>query len=103
MQKEQREKGIYLKAMNKGHIPIRSCISCGKKRDKNDLIRLVLDQRGQVVRDDQGDMEGRGAYVCKERACQERLFNKKNRYINRAFRSERTVYIGSDLFPDPMA
>ena len=31
---------------NRGHIPIRTCICCGAKREKKALIRLVLDENG---------------------------------------------------------
>ena len=62
------------------------CISCGTRRNKRDLIRLVLDARGSVVRDDNQNMNGRGAYVCPLRSCLEEL--KKDRRLLRAF-SER--------------
>ncbi|MFH1350747.1 MAG: YlxR family protein [Pseudomonadota bacterium] len=76
--------------LNKGHIPIRTCISCGAKRSKVEFIRLVLDGKDQLVRDVRGNMAGRGAYVCNDRACQEQLVN--NRRINRAFRGNKVIF-----------
>ena len=61
----------------KGHIPVRTCVSCGLKRSKNDLIRLILDREGRIINDDSGKMLGRGAYICKTRSCLERLSDNK--------------------------
>lgn len=53
----------------KGHIPLRTCIGCGAKKKKQDLIRLVLNDEGEVIRDHTGHAPGRGAYVCDSEAC----------------------------------
>lgn len=80
---------------DKGHVPFRKCISCGEKRTKNELIRLVLDTEGQLVRDDSGKSQCRGAYVCKISSCQQRL--SKNRRFNRLFRTGRVISISPVL------
>ena len=50
------------------HKPQRSCVVCRTKTDKRDLIRLVkANQRLQI--DESGKMNGRGAYLCKNRDC----------------------------------
>jgi len=75
----------------KGHIPIRTCISCGTKRDKKDLIRLVLTAGEVVVQDISGQGKGRGAYVCADKSCLMAL--KTSKRLNRAFRTRnRLVY-----------
>jgi predicted RNA-binding protein YlxR (DUF448 family) len=79
----------------KGHIPLRTCISCGKKRNKKALIRLALDQHGQLVRDDLGKKQGRGAYICKSVSCLENL--SKHKYLKRVFRSENKITLSPDL------
>lgn len=76
---------------NKTHIPIRTCISCGAKRNKKELIRLVLDAQGLVIRDDPGKRYGRGAYVCPKKSCWDRL--EKGKRLNRAFRKEGSVVL----------
>ena len=76
---------------HKGHIPIRTCISCGTKRSKNELIRLVLDTHGLVVRDDFAKRQGRGAYVCPRKSCWESLRSRK--LPNRAFRKEGHIIV----------
>ena len=79
----------------KGHIPVRTCISCGSKRAKNDLIRLSLDKEGRLVLDISGNMHGRGAYVCKSRSCQEQLSG--NRRLNKLFRTDRVITVNTEL------
>jgi len=71
----------------KGHIPVRTCVSCGLKRSKNDLIRLQLDREGRIINDDSGKMHGRGAYVCKTRSCLERL--PGNKRLSKLFGTDR--------------
>jgi hypothetical protein len=73
----------------RGHIPIRTCISCGVRRDKNELIRLSLNAEGRLIKDIAGKMRGRGAYVCKTGTCQEQL--SKNRRLNKLFRTDKIV------------
>jgi len=71
---------------NKGHTPIRTCISCGAKRGRKELVRLVLDPRGLVVRDYSGKGRGRGAYVCLNKPCIGKL--ETGDRLKRAFRKE---------------
>ena len=61
----------------KGHIPIRTCITCGAKREKNGLVRLVRDKEGQFVIDELQKRKGRGAYICKTKSCWEQLPRNK--------------------------
>lgn len=71
---------------SRGHIPIRTCISCGAKRPKKDLVRLSSDKEGRLVKDYSHKMNGRGAYVCDKESCMERL--PGNRLLGRLFRKE---------------
>ncbi len=68
----------------KDHVPIRTCISCRTKKEKQGLIRLMLDSQGFLVRDVKGKGQGRGAYVCPDKSCL-KILEKGNR-LNRAFR-----------------
>lgn len=47
-------------------IPLRTCVSCGLKTAKRELLRIVLSPEGQVAVDQGGKLNGRGAYVCEE-------------------------------------
>ena len=74
---------------NRGHIPIRTCICCGARRNKQELIRLVLDTNGVVVRDIRGNGQGRGAYVCGNESCLSVL--ETGRGLGRAFRRKVSI------------
>ena len=80
---------------HKGHVPIRKCISCGSKRWKQDLIRLVrMGMTGPVIRDDSGLRPGRGAYVCPSRICWQKL--EQGGRLDRAFRNTGRVRLRFD-------
>ena len=82
-------------ANRKGHIPVRTCIGCGAKQSKNELIRLVVDPDGLVVRDDWGKGKGRGAYVCPNNSCWKSL--QKEHILRKAFRREDPIALHSEL------
>jgi len=82
---------------DKRHIPIRTCVSCGARRNKKELIRLVLDTQGVVIRDDSGKKKGRGAYVCKRKSCWEKL--GKCSLLNRAFKKEGPIVVRENATP----
>ena len=79
----------YLMSRGKKHIPIRTCICCGAKRDRKELVRLVLDAEGMVVRDIDGKGKGRGAYVCAGKTCLTAL--KTSKRLSRVFRIRGVV------------
>lgn len=45
-------------------LPIRTCLGCGRKRPKSELVRLVLDAQGQAVMDERQAAQTRGGYLC---------------------------------------
>jgi predicted RNA-binding protein YlxR (DUF448 family) len=51
------------------HVPMRTCVSCGKKTTKRDLLRIVATPTDGVVIDSSGRVNGRGTYVCRNGAC----------------------------------
>jgi uncharacterized protein len=79
----------------KGHIPVRTCISCGKKRPRHELIRLICDGENRLIRDDSGGAKGRGAYICETPSCTERLWINKR--LNKHFRTEREISVSEKL------
>ena len=62
--------------MSRGHIPLRSCVACGAKTDKRDLLRLVRTQSGRVEVDTTSKIPGRGAYLCHHQACWDTALKK---------------------------
>lgn len=70
--------------MKRGHIPVRTCLVCMRKRPKAELARLGLDaENGRILEDRRGKMTGRGGYACRE--CLPGL--RLDRRIQRAFRN----------------
>ena len=61
---------------NVRHIPERSCVACGKKLAKRELIRVVRTPKGRVDVDLSGKAAGRGAYLCRSLACWQRGLEK---------------------------
>lgn len=70
--------------MDRGHVPIRTCVVCSKKGAKSDLLRMALSSAEKSIVLDRGQLlEGRGAYVCPQ--CLPRLgFSKR---VRQAFRN----------------
>ena len=57
--------------------PQRTCMGCNEKKDKNLLIRIVKNQNGEISKDRTGKKEGRGAYICDDEKCLEKLIKSK--------------------------
>ena len=61
----------------------RMCIGCNEKKDKRELIRIVLSKNGEISIDKTGKMEGRGAYICDNIECLEKAIKSKR--LERSF------------------
>ena len=55
----------------------RMCMGCNEKKDKRELIRIVLNKDGQITVDKTGKLEGRGAYICDNIDCLEKIIKTK--------------------------
>jgi predicted RNA-binding protein YlxR (DUF448 family) len=64
----------------KGHVPIRMCIGCRKKREKGEMIRLTQYSEGMVRVDERKHIQGRGFYLCPDLGCLS-IAKKKNKGI----------------------
>ena len=58
-------------------IPQRTCMGCNKKKDKKDLIRIVKNKDNIINVDKTGKLEGRGAYICDNIECLEKVIKSK--------------------------
>ena len=58
--------------MRTRHVPQRSCIICGTKTAKRELVRVVLTPEGECLVDPTGKRAGRGAYICHRQECWDR-------------------------------
>ena len=50
-------------------VPMRMCVACREMKPKNELIRVVRTPEGEIVADETGRKNGRGAYLCRSEAC----------------------------------
>ena len=65
MKKSDRHKGAK----------VRMCAACGlhAHTEEHDFIRIVLPKNAKPVIDGTGKLPGRGAYVCRNRTCVQKL------------------------------
>ncbi|MEG0021846.1 MAG: YlxR family protein [Bacilli bacterium] len=77
--------------MNK-KIPCRTCVVTREKLEKRDLIRIVRTPEGEVIIDETGKANGRGAYLKKD----ENVFLKaqKSKILDR----QLEVTVPDDIF-----
>jgi predicted RNA-binding protein YlxR (DUF448 family) len=71
------------------HLPERTCIGCRKVKEKRDLIRIVCTESGGIEIDPTAKKSGRGAYLCKAKACWEAGLKKE--HLDRALRVKIAV------------
>ena len=57
--------------------PQRTCMGCNQKKDKKDLIRIVKNKDNEIKVDKTGKMQGRGAYICNDVNCLEKVIKNK--------------------------
>ena len=69
--------------------PIRTCIVCRNKFEKEFLIKITKDKNGNITLNGK---QGRGAYICKNQECHKKLIEKK--VLNKTFKKE----IPSDIY-----
>ena len=67
-------------------IPLRTCVGCKEVKPKKELIRIVKNKDGVFAVDRTGKLSGRGAYICDDKACAQKLIKKK--LLNHSFQME---------------
>lgn len=63
-------------------IPMRKCVGCQEMKEKKSLIRVVKTAEGDIILDDTGKKNGRGAYICKSLECFKKA--KKTKSLERS-------------------
>ena len=66
--------------------PQRTCMGCNSKKEKNELIRIVKNNKNEITVDKTGKLEGRGAYICNSMECLEKAI--KSRRIEKAIEAK---------------
>ncbi|MBQ6816632.1 MAG: YlxR family protein [Clostridia bacterium] len=79
-------------------IPMRMCVGCGQMKPKAELTRVVKTPEDQVLIDNKGKMNGRGAYVCKNVECLNSAHKSKR--LERAFKQQISEEIYLNLKKD---
>lgn len=63
--------------MKNRKIPMRSCVVTREKLPKQELLRIVKDINGNVIVDISGKINGRGAYIKKDREILDKAIKSK--------------------------
>lgn len=58
-------------------VPMRTCVACRSEKPKKELIRIVRTKDGEFIVDKTGKVSGRGAYLCDDKSCAEKIIKKK--------------------------
>ena len=58
-------------------IPLRTCMGCNEKKPKKELIRIVKDKENNISIDKTGKLDGRGAYICNDIKCLDKVVKSK--------------------------
>ena len=72
--------------------PLRTCMACNEQKEKKELLRIVKSKDGVIEPDITGKKNGRGAYICKNEECLDKLIKSKR--LERLFESQ----ISSELY-----
>ena len=75
--------------------PQRTCMGCNEKKEKQQLIRIVKNKQNEIKIDKTGKMEGRGAYICNNVSCLDRV--KKSKRLEKVLDMKISEEIYEDL------
>ena len=74
------------------NIPQRTCMGCNVKKNQKDLIRIVKNKDNEILVDKTGKMQGRGAYLCNNVECLNKVIKTKR--LERIFE----VHIENEIY-----
>ena len=78
-------------------IPMRTCIACRANKPKRELIRIV--KSGEEIKlGFTGKLNGRGAYICNDKGCVEKL--KKQKLLNKAFSMQVSEQVYDEILEE---
>lgn len=61
-------------------------MGCNTTKNKNELIRIVKNKIGEIQIDKTGKIDGRGAYICDNKECLEKIIKTKR--LERTFNTK---------------
>ena len=50
-------------------VPLRRCAGCNEQKSKKEFVRVVRTPEGNIILDETGKANGRGVYLCPNKAC----------------------------------
>ncbi|MBC5753111.1 MAG: YlxR family protein [Lachnospiraceae bacterium] len=71
--------------MTNKKIPMRQCVGCGEMKEKRELIRVLKIAENEIVLDETGKKNGRGAYLCRSAECFKKA--KKSKGLERSLKT----------------
>ena len=75
--------------------PERTCIACRSKGSKENFVKVVKNKAGEFFIERDVKLDGRGAYICKNKECYEKC--KKTKALNRAFKTNVPMSLYEEL------
>jgi predicted RNA-binding protein YlxR (DUF448 family) len=69
-------------------VPQRTCLACRQIKSKREMLRIVRTPEGNIELDASGKREGRGAYICTNPVCWDKI--KKDKQLEHALKSNIT-------------
>lgn len=72
--------------------PARTCMGCNQAKEKQELLRIVKSKEDGIQIDLTGKKNGRGAYICKNEQCLDKVIKSKR--LQKVFEQE----IGQDIY-----
>lgn len=74
-------------------VPLRKCLGCMSSFPKKDLVRVLKTPDGEVIVDLTGKKSGRGAYICKDKACLKKAIKSKRIQSNLEIEIPEEIYL----------
>lgn len=71
-------------APQKKKVPLRKCTGCQEMKNKKEMLRVLRTPEGEIVLDETGRKNGRGAYICRSLECLEKA--RKNKGLERSLK-----------------
>lgn len=73
-------------------VPMRQCVGCGEMKAKKEMIRIIKTAENDILLDETGRKNGRGAYICPSSECLKKA--EKSKGLSRSFKMEipREIY-----------
>ncbi len=79
----------------KNKVPMRQCIGCREMKSKKEMMRVLRTTEGEIQIDVTGKKNGRGAYLCYNRACLEQAMKSKG--LERSLKMPISLEVYEDL------